>query len=152
MLEIRKLKENDGLSLSEMLTSSGNEHSKWFTPFAFDYESICSVLRNACADLYFGFFVKDIIVGFYLLRGFDEGFSRPSYGIWVKPEYQNMGLAHLSLAHCLTICQLLHVSELMLKVHPLNYKAKRIYEKSGFVHVGTDEKNGNYILVKRLIE
>ena len=34
-----------------------------------------------------------------MLRGFDEGYEIPSYGVWISSKYANKGLAKLTLQY-----------------------------------------------------
>ena len=77
-----------------------------------------------------------------MLRGFDTGYLVPAYGVWIAPNYSNFGLAKLTLAHTYCICKANNISQLMLKVHPENVIAKRLYEKAGFQKTSFDNKTG----------
>ncbi len=87
----------------------------------------------------------ETLAGFYMLRGFDQGYRVPAYGVWIAPEYKNRGLAALTLAHAFTLCKLNGIKRMLLKVHPRNVKALRLYESMGFVRTGNDPKNGHFV-------
>lgn len=134
--------------LSYLLLNSKKDYSKHFIPFPFDQKSIESVLCNAIKDKFYGVFVSGTLVGFYMLRGFDEGYSIPSYGVWISEQFSNKGLSTLTLQHAISFCKINSIKKIMLKVHPDNLTAKHIYEKNGFIQTGTDPKNHHLIFHK----
>jgi RimJ/RimL family protein N-acetyltransferase len=147
-IEIHKLTKDDATSLSILLRSADKEYSKYFTPFSFDIESINNILNKAIKNVYFGIYVETDLAGFYMLRGFDEGFETPSYGVWISPDFSRIGLAALTLRHCIAVCKLNGIKKVMLKVHPDNLAAKLLYEGWGFVQTGVDHKNRHLIYHK----
>ena len=101
-------------------------------------------------DKYFGIFTDNKLIGFFMLRGFDDGYNIPSYGVWIAPDYTGLGLAKLTLAFAISFCKLNKIKKIMLKVHPENVVAKRLYESMGFVNTGIDQRNDNLIYQKDL--
>ena len=112
--------------------------------------SIKEILERATNDKYFGVLISEKIVGFYMLRGFDDGYEIPSYGVWVAKEFSDLGLAKLTLQHAISYCKVNGIKKIMLKVHPDNSVAKKTYENYGFKQEGTDAKNNNLIYYKEL--
>ena len=151
-VEIIALRAEQAIELSDLLLSAPVEYSKHFVPFAFDRLPISNVLSHAQKDQYYGVYVAGKIAGFFMLRGFDQGYKIPAYGVWIAPHYAGKGLAGLTLKHAMVVCRVNGIDTLMLKVHPKNTVAKRLYERNGFVAVGNDEKNGNIIYHKILIK
>lgn len=147
-VEIKSLYLSDAEVLSTLLSKSSPVYSKHFIPFPFDLKSIESVLSKAIKDKFYGVFVSGALVGFYMLRGFDEGYSIPSYGVWIAEEFSNKGLSTLTLQHAISFCKINSIKKIMLKVHPDNLVAKHIYEKFGFKQTGTDPKNHHLIFHK----
>jgi RimJ/RimL family protein N-acetyltransferase len=149
-IKIEKLEAKHADSFSRLLQGSDKEYSMYFVPFSFETETIKKLLQDAVDDKYFGIFVDSTLVGFYMLRGFDEGFEIPSYGVWIAKEYSGFGLSQLTLQHAISYCKLNGIEKIMLKVHKDNLIAKNIYEKFGFVQEGFDEKINNIIYYKNL--
>lgn len=144
-ITIRQLSLKDSRPLSDLMLSEDAGYSRYFIPFSFDYESIRSVLSNAKSDLYYGIFLANQLVGFFMLRGFDKGYEIPSYGVWITSRHSSKGLSKLSLQYTIAICKLNNIKKMMLKVHPDNLIAKDIYESFGFVYQGVDPKNKHLI-------
>lgn len=147
-IEIKTLYLYDAEVLSTLLSKSSPVYSKHFIPFPFDRKSIESVLSKAIKDKFYGVFVNESLVGFYMLRGFDEGYSIPSYGVWISEEFSNKGLSTLTLQHAISFCKINSIKRIMLKVHPDNSPAKHIYQKFGFKQTGVDPKNHHLIFHK----
>ena len=150
-LEIKELTPEHASIFSKRLSEESEEYLKHFIPFAEYSEAyIKKKLSEKKIDKYFGLFLNDDIIGFYMLRGFDAGYEIPSYGVWISSKYSNKGLSTLTLYHAFSSCKLKNIKTLMLKVHPDNLIAKKLYEKFGFVKVGIDKKIGHLIYHKSL--
>jgi RimJ/RimL family protein N-acetyltransferase len=149
-IKLKKLGLSDASNLSKMLNAAGKEYSRYFIPFGFDQSSIENILIKADKDQYYGIYVSDQLAGFYMLRGFDQGYEIPSYGVWVAPKYSGLGLASLTMQHAVSLCRINGIKKLMLKVHPENTVAKTIYEKNGFNATGVDPRNSNIIYHREL--
>jgi len=149
-VEIKELTPGFAKALANKLSQEKKDYLKYFTPFEFSLTSIENILKKTKLDKYFGLFVNNDLAGFYMLRGLDDGFEIPSYGVWISSEYSNSGLSKLTLYHAFAFCKLNGIKTLMLKVHPDNLVAKKLYESLGFNKTGFDEKNGNYIYNKNL--
>jgi len=149
-IEIKELSTEDADLLSEALLSENSEYLKHFTPFEFSVDSIKRILSSVVMDKYFGIFLRNKLIGFYMLRGFDDGYKIPAYGVWISSKYSNKGLSKLTLYHAFSFCMINNIKTLMLKVHPENKIAKELYESLGFVKIGIDKKNDNFIYHKLL--
>ena len=145
-LRIRRLTGEDFESVSRILTEAQDEYVKWFHPFPFDYASVRNMLTAAERDAYFGIFVDEKIVGFCMLRGLDAGYELPSYGVFIAESYARLGLSKLALDFALSWCRLAGIYAVMLKVHPDNSHAKRVYERAGFMSTGTCSDTGHDML------
>jgi RimJ/RimL family protein N-acetyltransferase len=144
-IRIVRLTSSDARPLAEMLQSAPAEYSQHFIPFAFDFGTISGMLASASADRYCGIFLDAELAGFYMLRGFDQGYAIPSYGVWIAPQHCGQGLAQLTLFHAFSFCRANGIRTLMLKVHPENSVAKKLYERNGFIRTGTDARNNHSI-------
>ena len=145
MMEIKIITINHSEELSDLLNSEEIGYTKYFNPFKFDYSTIISILQNSINDKFFGIFIENKLIGFYMLRGLDQGYTVPSYGVFISNRFSGLGLAKLTLQHALSICKMNNINEMMLKVHPNNIYAKKMYEDFGFNYAGIDEKNNNRI-------
>lgn len=148
LIEIRKLSIMDLEKLIKIWNEDPEEYSKYFIPFKMKYENLKEILNKSNKDLFFVICVDNNIAGFFMLRGFDEGFNIPSYGVWISSKYSNKGLAKLSLYYSITVCKVSGIKKLMLKVHPNNKIAFTMYKKLGFIETGFDKNIGHVIMHK----
>jgi RimJ/RimL family protein N-acetyltransferase len=149
-ISIFKLAARDSQELSRMLFSGTPQYRKFFQPFSFSPEDLNARLSASRRDQYWGMRYEENLVGFFMLRGWDEGFERPSFGVYVAETLSNRGLAKLALQHALNWCRQKGVSAVMLKVHPENTGARRVYEEAGFDFIEICPETGHQILEKRL--
>jgi len=149
-VEIKELRPEHISELVKKLSENSAEYLKLFTAFELTSDTFNSILSKAIWDKYFGIFFGETIIGFYMLRGFDQGYEVPSYGVVISSDFSNKGLSRLTLYHAFALCKLNGIKKIMLKVRPENIFAKKLYESVGFERTGFDEKNGNYIYYKTL--
>lgn len=150
-LEISFVTEKEVELLYEFLSNQPFEYRKDFHPFQDEsIEHLHLLMSQNTKDRYYKICLNKIWVAFYMLRGWQEGFDRPSFGLLVGHQYANKGLGKLCLQAALTECRLLEIQEIMLKVSPNNNYANQIYRKAGFEFYSLCENTGHHILVKQL--
>jgi GNAT superfamily N-acetyltransferase len=133
MSTIRPLTVVDAGALSVLLRSQRPEYMQGFVPFAFDPVAVEAVLAGVRSDRFWAIQADGDLAGFFMLRGFDEGYVRPSFGIVVGEKWAGHGLGRLALDHAINWCRANGVGEIMLKVAEDNLAAVRLYHASGFV-------------------
>ncbi|XOV90877.1 MAG: GNAT family N-acetyltransferase [Bacteroidota bacterium] len=149
-LEIKKLLPSNASELAEIMALDPPGYAKYFVPFEFSESSFYKIISQAVKDHYFGLFYDNKLIGFYMLRGFDQGYSTPAYGVFITEKYSKKGLGRLTLKHAIATCKLDGANKLMLKVHPENISAKNLYQSEGFTINGEDAKYNNLIMIKEL--
>ncbi|AFW95342.1 acetyltransferase [Anabaena sp. 90] len=155
-ISFRILNNSDAQSLSNLLLNSSSEYLKYFHPFDFQPLSIQKILDSVVNDKFFAIEIKqdslesEQLIGFYMLRGMDEGYTEPMYGIFITEEWQRKGIAKLSLYHAECFCMLNLYKRILLKVHPNNYRAKKLYESIGFQFLREEIKINNIVLYKNI--
>lgn len=142
MIATRRLRLSDSEQIASMLSTASSSDRQWFHPFEFEAEVIRQQLMQCVRDLYFGWFLDKIPIALSMLRGLDESYASPMYGVFVHPDYRDLGLGGLSLKHSIVVSRIAKFPSLLLKVHDTNFVAKRIYEKHGFVQ--TEHKEGQF--------
>jgi RimJ/RimL family protein N-acetyltransferase len=145
-LRIAKLTCADALALSNLLTHDDAGYGEFFTPFPTELESVEVMLKSTKDDCYWGLWFGTTLVGFFMLRGFDEGYARPAYGVYIAKSFANKGLSKVALDYSICWCRLNGVRALMLKVHPDNTIAKRSYVNAGFKFVETCLNTGHHVM------
>ncbi len=149
-IAVRRIDARSAGPLFEMLQSASPGYSEYFTPFELSLSAIRAVLEKAVGDQFYGIYVSGRLAGLFMLRGFDQGYAIPSFGVWIAEKYQSKGLSKLAIHYSMTVCRMNGIGRLMLKVYPQNEKARRIYEQLGFEFQGMDPKNGNRVYIKEL--
>lgn len=147
-VEIRSLDTKHASDIYNLIISTDKSYYQYFTAFKIDLAVIATFLSKAENDCYLGFFVQDELIGFFMLRGFDEGYQIPSYGVFISEKYSSVGLARLSVMHAIAFCKLNRINKLMLKVHPSNTAALNLYRDVGFVENHIDPSNKNMVFYK----
>ncbi len=128
-----------------MLGAQSPAYARFFHPFGFDEETLREVLGGRRSDVYTGMYWGGRLIGFFMLRGWDQGFEVPSHGVLVDEKHSGHGLATLTLRMAKAVCKLRQSPRLMIKVHPDNQTAKKLYEGARFTMTGRDPENGNLV-------
>ena len=149
-LAIRPLHAEDAGPVFALLAAESPDYVAHFHPFPFGAGPIRERITAANRDRYWALTVAEEIAGIFMLRGFDAGYARPSFGVYVASRHASRGLARLALQFSLTWCRVNEVASVMLKVHPGNAAARRVYIEAGFVSEGICPDTGHEMFVKSL--
>lgn len=144
-LTIRPLLPEDAPQLSAMLRTQPADYSRFFYPFSFDEAAIAGRLSACVRDVYMGVYHQADLVGLFMLRGWDEGYEVPAFGILIDGRYRGYGLEMMSLETAKIICKLRGAPRMMLKMHPDNFSSRGVARKIGFRPTGVEPKSGNII-------
>jgi ribosomal-protein-alanine N-acetyltransferase len=83
-------------------------------------------------DQYFVAMLDGRVAGYGMLRGWDEGYEIPSFGVGVAITDRGRGIGRRLLRYAISTARERGARTLMLKVHPSNVNARHIYETEGF--------------------
>ncbi len=147
---IELLTEQDAEALAALIAQDTSDYREHFTPFSFEANNLRERLSAAKLDQYWGIRTDGELAAFFMLRGFDEGYDRPSFGVYVGERFSGLGLASLALQYALSWCKMRKIGSVMLKVHPENKAAHRVYERAGFAFDVVDTKTGHHVLTRSL--
>jgi RimJ/RimL family protein N-acetyltransferase len=147
-LQIIRLLPSAATALSHLLTSDDNEYRQYFIPFPTDVKSLEERLGSVQEDRYWGIWCGDSLVGFFMMRGFDEGYQRPSFGVYIAKAYSGKGLSGFALDYCMSWCWVNSIKTMILKVHPDNRYARQTYERAGFSVLEICHRTGHVIMEK----
>jgi ribosomal-protein-alanine N-acetyltransferase len=78
------------------------------------------------------------IVGYGMLRGWDEGYEAPSLGIVVDPSVQGRGYGRLLMEFLHATARQRGSSRIRLKVYPDNLRALALYRSLGYEFQGPE--------------
>lgn len=124
----------DAEPMAHALCGESDGYLKFFHPFPFTGSEIRRRIENAVRDRYVLMHDEsnDRLIGFYMLRGLDEGYSEPMFGLYVCSSFSGIGIGALATQHAIVTCRLDGIRGLELKVYAENEKALRIYSELGF--------------------
>jgi len=145
MANIRLIKPGDNKKLADFLSiiSRDDNIKKFFHPHPLTKEQAEKICQAASQrkDLYFIAVEGNKIIGYAMLRGWDEGYDTPSFGICVRPEYQGRGIGKKLTNYAFDLCREKKSKKMMLKVYKDNLVACKLYKKIGFNFTNeTDDK------------
>ena len=118
------------------ISLSGDE--RFFHPHAMDSAAAEQIFAYEGEDLYYVAKLGERVVGYGLLRGWDEGYEVPSLGICVGHDVRSEGLGELMMRFLHAAARARGANLVRLKVHPLNLPARRLYERLGYRFDGMD--------------
>lgn len=132
-LEILHLRPGHATLLAELFAViAADKRGGRFHPHPFtqaEAARICSYRGN---DRYLALRADDRFLAYGMLRGWDEGFSIPSLGIYVMPELCGSGASRLLMEHLHLTARLSGAKQIRLKVYPDNISAQRLYLSLGY--------------------
>jgi ribosomal protein S18 acetylase RimI-like enzyme len=118
------------IAFFEALRSGGDE--AFFHPHPLDGDEA----RRRCGyrgrDLYYAATRGGLVLGYAMLRGWDEGYEVPSLGIAVAPSVRGTGLARSFMAFLHAAARLRGAQAVRLKVYEANIPARRLYASLGY--------------------
>jgi GNAT superfamily N-acetyltransferase len=104
-----------------------------FNPFPMTGETARRIALEPRRDRYYGAFLADSIVALSMLRGWDEGFDVPSFGIIVDHRFHNRGIGAALTDYTVEAARRLNCARVRLSVYASNPAAVHVYASHGFV-------------------
>lgn len=148
-LEIRRIVSTDLHAVARFFTEVVETGMKrTFHPHAFDFETAQHICNYGGTDWYGACLVcngdTERMVGYVMLRGWDAGYTTPSFGVSVLPDYQGSGLGRTLLSVAILVARLRGSPAIRLKVYPDNRVAIALYQSVGF-KFGDDLEEGQMV-------
>ena len=109
-----------------------NNDKAYFHPHPLNLKTAKEIASYKGKDIYFVQVKDDEIAGYGMLRGWDEGYSIPSLGIAIHPNFRKQGLAKKFMEILHTKARENGAKKIMLKVYESNLNALRIYQDLGY--------------------
>lgn len=133
-LLIEPLQPADGAGLADFfqVLAADAETCQFFHPHPLTAEMAEDLTLGSRRDRFYLARYQGHIMGYSLLRGWDEGFDVPSFGGCTHPELRNAGVGHALLAHGIAAARASGAGRLRLTVHRDNWRAVHLYCKFGF--------------------
>jgi glycosyltransferase involved in cell wall biosynthesis/GNAT superfamily N-acetyltransferase len=156
-VELRKLGPDDSDALVRFFVRNNlPEVMTHFHPFQLSPDNARQIARHRGRDAYFGAFEDGEVLGMSMLRGWDEGYEVPSFGVVVDVRHHGRGLGSKLTDFAIEQARELGSERVRLSVYSSNQVAHRMYEVRGFVEQertevqlpnGSDER---IVMVKEL--
>lgn len=136
---MRLLDASDVAKLGEFFERNNrDEVTRFFHPFPMTSSTAAVLLQTGRRDLFFGMEVGDSLVAFSMLRGWDDGFDIPSFGIVVDFYQQRRGLGRRLTEWTLRWADQIGCAMVRLTSYLENQTACRLYTSLGFKEVSRD--------------
>lgn len=119
--------------------------TRWFDPFPLTPETAHALAHHKGRDLYWGVWNGDELVGFAMVRGWDNGHPEPAYGCFIDHRRHGMGLG--TTVTRLVLAELFQrgVSEVRGRLYADNVASLQMLLTSGYEII---ERGGGRILVR----
>ena len=115
--------------------------TRYFNPFPLTEESAYRITKKNHKDKYYVAYLDKMIVGFSMLRGWEEGYNVPSFGILIHHKFTNQGYGKILTHFTLDQAQNLNCKKVRLSVLKSNFVAIHIYRSLGFMEIGHEQLN-----------
>jgi [ribosomal protein S18]-alanine N-acetyltransferase len=132
-IEISTIAPNHAVALAEFFESVNEDGSdKFFHPHAMTREAANERAEYVGEDLYFVMICNPKIIGYGMLRGWDEGHEIPTVGMIIHPDFRGKGLGGLFMNFLHVSAALRGAKEVLLHVDQRNEIATRLYRSLGY--------------------
>ena len=96
-------------------------------------QMVMNIHTNHQNDKFGSKFLKSLeVVGYGMLRGWDEGYTVPSMGIAIRADYRGHDMGGLLMGFLHHAARQKGASQVRVKVYPENVASKRMVEKMGY--------------------
>jgi len=106
--------------------------TEYFHPHPFSNEAIERIIQNARKDLYYVLAEGRDVLGYGMLRGWDEGYEVPSLGIAIHPRARSTGLGKVLMHFLHAAARRRGGEKVRLKVKMNNAPAVKLYQGIGY--------------------
>jgi len=141
---IRRVSADDATALGNFFTAvaADAEAVRFFHPHPFTCELAEELCHRVvvCRDRYYVACYQDHVIAYMMLRGWDEGYTVPSFGVCNHPALRDVGLGQALLTHAVEESRSDGAPQLRLTVFKSNERAVHVYRKFGFVFHEKNER------------
>jgi ribosomal-protein-alanine N-acetyltransferase len=133
-LECRVLSSARKQALMAFLNDLSEAHeTEYFYPHPFTEDAVERIIRAGGRDLFYVLCEGSSVVGYGMLRGWDEGYEIPSLGIAIHPAARNAGLGRVLMHFLHGAARRRGASKVRLRVKAQNTRATKLYQDLGYV-------------------
>lgn len=128
------------LQFFQDLESAGDDF--FFSPHATDADTIRRVAHLDGRDIYCVLVEEGRVLGYGMLRGWDEGYRIPSLGLAIHPSARGQGLGKLFMDFLHHLAARRGADKVRLRVRTNNEKAIGLYKGLGYDFDDDDNQTG----------
>jgi len=121
---------------------------EFFHPHKFSYFSLLNEVLQHDKDYYVFLMDNDNVVGYGLLRGWQEGYEIPSLGIMIDVDFRGKGFSSQMMQHLHEIAKTKGSDKIRLTVYKENKTAICLYNKLGYEF--SDKNENELVGIKNL--
>lgn len=110
-----------------------NDDEHFFHPHPLTADEAAARSSYSGRDFYCVMLLEDEVIGYGMLRGWDEGYSIPSLGIALDPATRGRGYSRVLMNFLHKIAKQRGAERIRLKVDPRNRPAIELYRSLGYV-------------------
>lgn len=154
---IRQVHDTDYEALARFFEENNkSEITRQFHPFPLSSQTAHQIACTSYLDRYYIAIWDEHIVGFCMLRGWDEGFEIPSFGIIVDYRHHKHNLGRQMTEFAISEARNLGCQSVRLSVYASNVRAMSFYLSLGFREISHEscvvagESDEKIIMVKDL--
>lgn len=124
--------------------------TRLFSPHPFSASALSDLCNPARQDLHYVLTADATVIGYGLLRGWDEGFSTPSLGIAIDPVWRGIGLSRTLMHFLHSAARAKGATRVRLRVHPSNAAAISLYRNLDYQFEVSVDRDGLWVANKQL--
>lgn len=145
LIEIIRLRPEHGDMLVRFFEEINTpQYTEKFSPHPFNHEHADLICDYRGRDLYYSVLLNgERIIGYCMLRGWDDGYEIPSLGLCMLKEYEGFGVGRAMMNFLEAVSRIRGCSQVMLKVRKDNAAARNLYSSQGYVF---NEHNGDFFI------
>jgi ribosomal protein S18 acetylase RimI-like enzyme len=142
-IQLQRVSSADAAALGEFFETLARDEEtvRFFHPHPFSraFAADLCARSETSRDRYYVARYRGRIVAYMMLRGWEEGYAIPSFGVCSHPGLRDAGLGQLLLAHAVTESRAAGAFKLRLTVFKSNQRV-HVYRKFGFLFQDKNEQ------------
>jgi [ribosomal protein S18]-alanine N-acetyltransferase len=151
VLELTRLRASQVEALARMLSAIDRVgESRRFHPHPFARDYLDTLCDDRLQDLYYVLATGNAVIGYGLLRGWDEGYTVPSLGLAIHPEHRRAGHGAVLMHFLHSAARARGANRVRLRVHAGNDTAIRLYRVVGYQFEPATDGDGLLVAYKSL--
>jgi ribosomal protein S18 acetylase RimI-like enzyme len=133
---VRPLRPEDEPSLTALFErADGVGEMRYFDPFPLTRATARRLCQEGRRDRFYVAVADDGIVGLSMLRGWDEGYAIPSFGVMIDPSWHGRGLGARMTDYTIDEAWRAGCEAIRLSVYGGNVVAAEMYRRRGFEEI-----------------